>query len=125
MNKFKKGFSIYVGVLLVLILMPLMMIITKNIGARSGKNFVAQQKAVGALNGFIEETIEGQRVVQVFCHEEKAKEEFSRRNEDVRIAGTRAHTFASLLGPIMNNLSQCGSAIQYRHAGSGRRGTGI
>ena len=93
--------------LLVILLMPLMMMITKNIGARSGKNFVAQQKAVGALNGYIEETIEGQRVVQVFCHEEKAMEEFEKRNEAVRIAGTRAHTFASLLGPIMNNLSHC------------------
>lgn len=93
--------------LLVILLMPLMMFITKSIGTRSGKNFVAQQKAVGALNGYIEETIEGQRVVQVFCHEEKAKEEFSRRNEEVRIAGTRANTFASMLGPIMNNLSHC------------------
>ncbi|MBE5782966.1 MAG: ABC transporter ATP-binding protein [Clostridiales bacterium] len=93
--------------LLVIILMPLMTVITKNIGARSGKNFVAQQKAVGALNGFIEETMEGQRVVQVFCHEEKAMEEFGKRNEAVRVAGTRAHTFASLLGPIMNNLSHC------------------
>ena len=93
--------------LLVILLMPLMTVITKNIGARSGKNFVAQQKAVGALNGFIEETIEGQRVVQVFCHEEKAMAEFDKRNEEVRVAGTRAHTFASLLGPIMNNLSHC------------------
>ena len=46
-------------------------------------------------------------MVQVFCHEEKALEEFNRRNEEVRVAGTRAHTFASLLGPIMNNLSHC------------------
>ena len=91
--------------LLIVLLMPVMMVITKNIGARSGKNFVAQQKAVGSLNGYIEETIEGQRVVQVFCHEEKALEEFDKRNEDVRVAGTRAHTFASLLGPIMNNLN--------------------
>ena len=93
--------------LLVILLMPLMSIITKNIGMRSGKNFAAQQKAVGALNGFIEETIEGQRVVQVFCHEEKALDDFGKLNEDVRIAGTRAHTFASMLGPIMNNLSHC------------------
>ena len=91
--------------LLIVLLMPVMMIITKNIGARSGKNFVAQQKAVGTLNGYIEETIEGQRVVQVFCHEEKAMEEFEKHNEAVRVAGTRAHTFASLLGPIMNNLN--------------------
>ena len=90
--------------LLVLALTPLMFHITKTVGKKSGSNFVAQQKAVGALNGYIEETIEGQRVVQVFCHEEKAKEAFEQRNEAVRVAGTRANTFASMLGPIMNNL---------------------
>ena len=93
--------------LLVLVLMPLMLAITKNIGKHSGANFVAQQKAVGALNGYIEETIEGQRVVQVFCHEELARQDFEERNEAVRTAGTRANTFASILGPIMNNLSHC------------------
>ncbi|MBQ9265245.1 MAG: ABC transporter ATP-binding protein [Clostridia bacterium] len=91
--------------LLILALTPVMFQITKKIGKSSGANFVAQQKAVGALNGYIEETIEGQRVVQVFCHEEKAKEAFDKRNEAVRVAGTRANTFASMLGPIMNNLS--------------------
>ncbi|MBR3108543.1 MAG: ABC transporter ATP-binding protein [Clostridia bacterium] len=90
--------------LLVLALTPVMFFITANIGKKSGANFVAQQKAVGALNGYIEETIEGQRVVQVFCHEEKAKEAFDGKNEAVRVAGTRANTFASMLGPIMNNL---------------------
>ena len=93
--------------LLVVALMPEMLSITKRIGKRSGANFVAQQKAVGALNGYIEETIEGQRVVQVFCHEEKAMEDFDQRNEAVRVAGTRANTYASILGPIMNNLSHC------------------
>lgn len=92
---------------LIIVLMPLMMVITMKIAKSSGKNFVAQQKAVGSLNGYIEETMEGQRVVQVFCHEEKALEEFDRRNENVRTAGTRAHTFAGILGPIMNNLSHC------------------
>ncbi|MBR1585218.1 MAG: ABC transporter ATP-binding protein [Clostridia bacterium] len=91
--------------LLILALTPVMFQITKKIGKSSGANFVAQQKAVGALNGYIEETIEGQRVVQVFCHEEKAKQAFDQRNEAVRVAGTRANTFASMLGPIMNNLS--------------------
>ena len=90
--------------LLVLALTPVMFKLTATIGKKSGANFVAQQKAVGALNGFIEETIEGQRVVQVFCHEEKSIGAFSGRNEDVRVAGTRANTFASMLGPIMNNL---------------------
>ena len=90
--------------LLVLALTPLMFTLTMKVGKASGKNFVAQQKAVGALNGYIEETIEGQRVVQVFCHEEKAKDAFEERNEAVRTAGTRANTIASMLGPIMNNL---------------------
>ena len=90
--------------LLILALTPLMFQITKKIGKSSGANFVAQQKAVGAMNGYIEETIEGQRVVQVFCHEEKAKAAFDVKNEAVRVAGTRANTFASMLGPIMNNL---------------------
>ena len=93
--------------LLLVVLMPLMTLLTKNLGKKAGANFVAQQKAVGALNGYIEETIEGQRVVQVFCHEEKAKEAFDGLNENVREAGTRANTFAGMMGPIMNNLSHC------------------
>ena len=93
--------------LLLVVLMPLMTLLTKNLGKKAGANFVAQQKAVGALNGYIEETIEGQRVVQVFCHEEKAKEAFDGLNESVRVAGTRANTFAGMMGPIMNNLSHC------------------
>ena len=97
--------------LLVLALMPVMLITTGKIGKHSGKNFAAQQKAVGVLNGYIEETIEGQRVVQVFCHEEKAKADFAVRNESVRVAGTRANTFASILGPIMNNLSHINYVI--------------
>ena len=97
--------------LLVLALMPVVLIITKGVGKRSGANFVAQQKAVGELNGYIEETIEGQRVVQVFCHEQKAMDAFETKNEAVRVAGTRANTFASILGPIMNNLGHCNYVI--------------
>ena len=93
--------------LLVIVLVPGMTYATQAIGKRSGASFVAQQRAVGALNGYIEETIEGQRVVQVFCHEEKAKEDFAEKNEAVRAAGTRANTFAGMLGPIMNNMSHC------------------
>ena len=93
--------------LLVLIMIPAMMIITRKIGMKSGKYFVEQQKAIGKLNGYIEETIEGQRVVQVFCHEPKAIADFEKCNEEVRQAGTRANTFASILGPISNNLTHC------------------
>ena len=93
--------------LLLIVLMPVMSLVTKRLGQKAGMSFVAQQKAVGALNGYIEETLEGQRVVQVFCHEEKAKEAFDKLNEDVRVSGTRANTLAGMMGPIMNNLSHC------------------
>ena len=75
------------------------------VGSRSGKGFVAQQKALGSVNGYIEEMIDGQKVVKVFCHEEKADEEFDRLNEELCKASTHAHTFANILMPIMNNLS--------------------
>ncbi|MBR5109217.1 MAG: ABC transporter ATP-binding protein [Clostridia bacterium] len=97
--------------LLVIVLMPVILLITKVIGKKSGANFVAQQKAVGELNGFVEETIEGQRVVQVFCHEQKSIDAFEKKNENVRMAGTRANIFASILGPIMNNLGHCNYVI--------------
>ncbi len=97
--------------LLVIALMPVILSITKVVGKHSGANFVAQQKAVGELNGFVEETIEGQRVVQVFCHEQKSIAAFETKNENVRVAGTRANIFASILGPIMNNLGHCNYVI--------------
>ena len=75
------------------------------VGSRSGKGFAAQQKALGSVNGYIEEMIDGQKVVKVFCHEEKADEEFDRLNEELCKAATHAHTFANILMPIMNNLS--------------------
>ncbi len=97
--------------LLVIVLMPVIFSITKVVGKKSGANFVAQQKAVGELNGFVEETIEGQRVVQVFCHEQKSIDAFEQKNENVRVAGTRANIFASILGPIMNNLGHINYVI--------------
>ena len=81
------------------------------VGSRSGKGFMAQQKALGSVNGYIEEMIDGQKVVKVFCHEEKAGEEFDRLNEELCNASTHAHTFANILMPIMNNLSYIHYAI--------------
>ncbi|MBR6968041.1 MAG: ABC transporter ATP-binding protein [Ruminococcus sp.] len=75
------------------------------VGSRSSKGFIAQQKALGTVNGYIEEMIDGQKVVKVFCHEEKADEEFDALNEELCEAATHAHTFANILMPIMNNLS--------------------
>ncbi|MCR4795854.1 MAG: ABC transporter ATP-binding protein/permease [Ruminococcus sp.] len=75
------------------------------VGSRSGKGFAAQQMALGRVNGYIEEMIDGQKVVKVFCHEEKAGEEFDALNEELCKAATHANTFANILMPIMNNLS--------------------
>ncbi len=81
------------------------------VGSRSGKGFAAQQKALGNVNGYIEEMIDGQKVVKVFCHEEKADEEFDKLNEELCKASTHAHTFANILMPIMNNLSYIHYAV--------------
>ena len=81
-----------------------MMQATKKIGGNSAKFFTAQQKSLGSLNGYIEEMISGQKVVKVFCHEEKIKEEFDRRNRELQENATKANIFANILMPIMINL---------------------
>ncbi len=81
------------------------------IGAHSSKGFIAQQKAIGSVNGYIEEMIDGQKVVKVFCHEDKANEEFNTLNDELCKASTRANTFANILMPIMNNLSYLHYAV--------------
>ena len=81
------------------------------VGSRSGRGFIAQQKALGKVNGYIEEMIDGQKVVKVFCHEEKADEEFDALNEELCKAATHANTFANILMPVMNNLSYIHYAV--------------
>ena len=88
-----------------------MMFAVKTIGGRSRKFFAQQQKAVGEINGFIEEMIEGQKVIKVFNHEEIAKSEFAALNEAYRQAGTNAQTFAGLMPPTMGNLSHVNYAV--------------
>lgn len=75
------------------------------IGGKSGKYFRAQQEGVGKLNGYIEEYIEGQKVVKVFCHEPATVAGFAERNEAWARAASRAHTYANILMPIMGNIS--------------------
>ena len=99
---------------LTIIVVVMLFIIVKVIGAissRSGKGFIAQQKAIGAVNGYIEEMINGQKVVKVFCHEEETCEEFAKLNGELCEAATRANTFANILMPIMNNLSYLHYAV--------------
>lgn len=90
--------------LFVIVFVFLMLLITKKIAAGSAVNFIAQQKELGDVNGYIEEMINGQKVIKVFCHEEAAKEEFDRKNEALCQCATAANTYANILMPIMNNL---------------------
>ena len=90
--------------LFVLAFAVLMLFITKRVSAQSGKYFVKQQQSLADVNGYIEEMINGQKVVKVFCHEEKAVAEFDRRNDELCRNATAANKFANILGPVNNNL---------------------
>ena len=90
--------------LFVLAFAVLMLYITKRVSAQSGKYFVKQQQSLADVNGYIEEMINGQKVVKVFCHEQKAIEEFDRRNDELCHNATAANKFANILGPVNNNL---------------------
>jgi len=90
---------------IVVLMLVLMIFIIKKLGSKSGKYFRERQMAVGKVNGYIEELIEGQKVVKVFCHENKVKADFDKLNEELFEAGKQADTFASMLRPIMGNLS--------------------
>lgn len=97
--------NIYLTVITV-VMIPLMMKAGGAVASRSQKYFNAQQSALGALNGYIEETIQGQKVVKVFCHEEIAEEEFGILNTDLRDKQIKAQFLGGMMGPVMNNLSQ-------------------
>ena len=81
-----------------------MLSVTMKLGGRSAGFFVSQQKSLASLNGYIEEMINGQKVVKVFNREEKAKEEFDRRNDELCANMTEANKTANLLGPVSNNM---------------------
>ena len=97
--------------LLIVAMLAVMLLVIKYIGGNSARYFKAQQKAVGAANGYIEEMIEGQKVVKVFCHEQAVQQEFAVLNGRLREASTRANIFASIIMPIMNNLSYVNYAL--------------
>ncbi|MDO4634103.1 MAG: ABC transporter ATP-binding protein [Eubacteriales bacterium] len=81
-----------------------MLKVTGKVAGKSGEYFMKQQASLGAANGYIEEMINGQKVVKVFNYEERSKEAFDRLNEELCSNATNAHRFANILGPIMNNL---------------------
>ncbi|CCX42493.1 aBC-type multidrug transport system [Clostridium sp. CAG:1024] len=91
--------------LIVFIMFVLMLVLIKRIGSKSSRYFKLRQEALAKTNGYIEEMIEGQREVKVFCHEDAVRDEFSVLSENLRSASTSAMTFAMILMPIMGNLS--------------------
>lgn len=95
----------------IVLMLIVMLFCVKKIGGKSAKYFKKQQNALGAANGYIEELIEGQKVVKVFCHEKEAEAEFNVLNEDLRHVATKANTYASVIMPIMGNLSYVNYAI--------------
>ena len=95
-------------------MVAVMIILTKKVSGLSGKYFVAQQRDLGAVNGYIEEMMEGQKVVKVFCHEEEGKEKFKELNDRLFNSAYNANKYANIIGPInaqLGNLSYVVIAI--------------
>lgn len=92
--------------LITIIMIPIMLKAVQTVGSKSRKYYKAQQAAIGTLNGYIEETVTGQKVVKVFCHEEESAEEFEYLNKDLRGKQIKAQFFGGIMGPVMGNLSQ-------------------
>ncbi len=92
--------------LVTLVMIPLVMRAGGAVAGRSQKYFSAQQSSLGAVNGYVEEMITGQKVIKVFCHEDTAADEFGLLNEDLKQNQIRAQFFGGVMGPVMNNLSQ-------------------
>lgn len=86
--------------ILALLLIGIMLFVTKKMTAQSGKFFIRQQKNLGAVNGFIEEMMEGQKVVKVFCHEKESTDRFVQLNDELFDSAYNANKFANVLGPI-------------------------
>ena len=89
----------------------LMLLVVKGVGGRSRVSFQAQQQALGAMNGYIEEMVEGQKVIKVFNHESKAIAQFSGLNDSYRDAATAAQTYSGAMMPAMANLSRIDYAV--------------
>jgi len=111
--------------LVTMVMIGLMLVCTKYATGQSGRSFMEQQKNLGALNGYIEEMMHGQKVVKVFCHEEENKEQFRELNNKLYASADHANTFANVLGPInaqLGNVSYVlcatvGGALALNHIG--------
>lgn len=100
--------------ILTLIMVAIMVLTTGKVAGKAGSYFMKQQKSIGELNGFIEEMMEGQKVVKVFCHEEESIKDFNKLNEQLFDSANNANAFANILMPInvnLGNLSYVACAI--------------
>ena len=100
----------------VLVCVCFALVVTRFLAGRSGRYFLRQQSTLGALNGYIEEMINGQKVVKVFCHEQEAQDGFDRVNDEMFHSADKAHTYASILMPIMVNIGNVQYVIVARWA---------
>lgn len=89
---------------LAVVMIGVLLLVTKKIGGNSGKFFVRQQIALADVTGYVEERMNGQRVVKVFNHENKSKEEFDKLNEQLFESAANANTFANMMGPVIGNI---------------------
>ena len=96
-------FSLWLTLVLVLGIFA-MFYVTKTVGGGSAKYFMEQQKATGAMEGFAQEMMNGQKVIKVFNHEEASIRDFDAVNDELYEVSRRAHSYASILGPIMQNI---------------------
>lgn len=90
--------------LVILFFLAVMVLVIKSVGGKSAKYFLKQQESMGKLNGFVEEMTEGQKVVKVFCHEQKARERFKALNDELNETSSKANSSAFVLGPVTNNI---------------------
>ncbi|MBQ3228974.1 MAG: ABC transporter ATP-binding protein, partial [Clostridia bacterium] len=96
-------FSVWMT-LVVMVGVCFMIYVSKTVGGGSAKYFIRQQKAMGRTEGFIQEMMNGQKVVKVFCHEDEVIEEFDKVNEELFQDSSRAHAYANMMGPIIGNI---------------------
>jgi len=94
-----------------LVTVSVIVFVTKTVAGKSAGFFIGQQRALGAVNGYVEEMISGQRVVKVFCHEEACKREFDELNSNLRENAFRAGAYSNVMGPVNNNLGYIQYAI--------------
>ncbi len=90
--------------LVILFFLAVMVLVIKSVGGKSAKYFLKQQESMGKLNGFVEEMTEGQKVIKVFCHEQKARERFKALNDELNETSSKANSSAFVLGPVTNNI---------------------